>query len=355
MPMLLAYLATWEPYAFESLPVEKLSHLCYAFAVIRDGELDLPGAFSGDAAALAQQEAVMQQMLALRARNPALQILISVGGWSADGFSDAALTAESRAKLVASGLAFIRRYGLDGIDLDWEYPSNDMAGIRARPQDRQNFTLLLQEFRQALDAESRSAARPAARPYLLSIAAGAGQYYLDGVEIGPVAAACDFINLMTYDFYNGWATRAGHHANLYPPAHEPTADSAAGAVALYVANGVPREKLVLGCPFYGRSLQGVAAPGLGAAGQAGSNAAPGFAKIRPLLSDPRWQQQRDPVARAPWLYDGDTFISYEDEISIAEKGAFARAEGLAGAMFWELSEDDNQRLLTALHAALYAE
>lgn len=353
----LAYLASWPKFDISTIPAEKLTHICYAFANVDDGRVVLPRCAgpnaNDDALQLAEQQFV--QLRNLKRRNPQLKLMISIGGWGADGFSDAALNEQSRTAFVESAVQFMLMRQLDGIDLDWEYPSNAMAGITAREQDRHNFSLLLQALRLRLDKQSDMEQRTADTRYQLSIAAGAGQYYLDGVEINQVAAACDFINLMTYDFYNGWAKQAGHHANLYTSASDPTGDSADRSVALFQANGVPAEKLVLGCPLYGRALDGVGAAGLGEFGRAGSNSAPSFRQIdTELLPSGRFQRYWDTKAQAPWLFDGDRFISYEDRESIALKGQYVRQQKLAGAMFWELTEDHEFGLLNALYNALQA-
>nr|WP_314901772.1 glycoside hydrolase family 18 protein [uncultured Deefgea sp.] len=344
--IVLAYLATWQPFDVDRIPVEKLTHLCYAFAKVVDGDV-IPQDSSDPS--MGKEEYCLhlsEQLRLLKQRNPSVKILISIGGWSADGFSDAALTADSREKFARSTLEFIQKYQFDGVDLDWEYPSNDMAGIKARIEDKENFTLLLTALRQQLTAAATAAKRTT---YLLTIAAGAGQYYLDGVEIKAVAEQCDFINLMTYDFYNGWATRAGHHANLYRASHDPEGDSADHAVQLYLANGVRADQLVLGCPFYGRSLRGVGAAGLGAAGAPKSNGTYNYQKIaNELLPSGRYTRHWDAEAQVPWLFDGDEFISYEDPESIALKGLYAKQQSLAGVMFWEYTEDPSNTLLDAL-------
>lgn len=348
----LAYFASWQPCNLAQIPAEKLSHLCYAFACVHEHQVGLTPSFSSDqdTKELARQQGILSQLLTLKQRNPDLKILVSIGGWGADGFSDAALTAASREQFARSAVQFMLDYQLDGIDLDWEYPGNDMASIKARPEDQQNFSLLLEALRAQLDAQSERDGRASSAPYQLCIAAGAGQYYLDKVEIRRVAAACDFINLMTYDFYNGWASRAGHHANLFNSAVDPAGDSAAKSIDLFVNEGVPRDKLVLGCPLYGRSLKGVASPGLGQPGLAGSNSAPSFRQISAeLLPSGRFVRRWDADAQAPYLYDGDEFISYEDCESIALKGRYAKAQKLAGVMFWELTEDHDSRLLDALY------
>ncbi|QLI80644.1 glycoside hydrolase family 18 protein [Chitinibacter fontanus] len=353
----LAYLASWPSFDISTIPAEKLTHICYAFANIDDGRVVLPQSIGqeADAAALERAEQQFIQLQALKQKNPKLKLMISIGGWGADGFSDAALTEQSRAEFAESAVQFMLMRQLDGIDLDWEYPSNAMAGITAREQDRHNFSLLLQAVRQRLDLQSELEPRTVDARYQLSIAAGAGQYYLDGIEVNQVAQACDFINLMTYDFYNGWAKQAGHHANLYRSASDPLGDSADDGVALFRSHGVPAEKLVLGCPMYGRALAGVGAPGLGALGCAGSNTAPSFRQIETeLLPSGRFQRYWDATAQAPWLFDGDRFISYEDQESIALKGRYVRQQQLAGAMFWELTEDHQFSLLSALHEAIYS-
>ncbi len=348
----LAYLATWPEFEIACIPAEKLSHICYAFAQVNDGQVGLH-AIAQDAQQLAQAELKFAQLRALKQRNPALKIMISIGGWGADGFSDAALTAESRRLFAESAVEFMLARQLDGLDLDWEYPSNAMAGIVAREVDRENFSLLLAAVRQRLDAQSDQEGRVGAARYQLSIAAGVGQYYLDGVEINEVARFCDFINLMTYDFYNGWATRAGHHANLFCTPLDPDGDSVERSVQLFLNAGVPAKQLVLGCPLYGRSLRGVTSPGLGEPGLAGSNAAPGFRVIATqMLGQANMQRHWDEAAQAPWLFDGEHFISYEDAESIALKGRYACSQNLGGVMFWELTEDHQFTLVDALYAAI---
>ncbi|MBM5574639.1 glycoside hydrolase family 18 protein [Deefgea sp. CFH1-16] len=345
--IMLAYLASWQQCDISALPVEKLTHLCYAFAKVVDGEVIEQDAGDPLLSNAAYCQKICAQLQQLKLRNPALKILISIGGWGADGFSDAALTETSREQFSRSTLRFMQKYQFDGVDLDWEYPSNAMAGIKARPEDRQNFTLMLSALRIHLDDASAQMERSS--PYLLTIAAGVGTYYLEGVELEKVAAKCDFINLMTYDFYNGWATRAGHHANLLTAAHDPSGDSADRGVQLFLDHGVAAEKMVLGCPFYGRSLLGVASPGLGAEGRAQSNGTHSYYKIaNELIPSGHFTRHWDESAQVPWLYDGDEFISYEDAESIALKGQYVKQHGLAGAMFWEYTEDQSNVLLDVL-------
>jgi chitinase len=138
----------------------RLTRINYAFANIAHGRI-VPGS-PADAANFATLTALKQQ-------NPALDVLVSVGGWAWSGnFSDMALTPASRAVFIRSVADFLTRYHLDGLDIDWEYPGQPGAGHRFRPQDKQNYTLLLKELRQRLTLLRQQNHHP--RPYLLTIA-----------------------------------------------------------------------------------------------------------------------------------------------------------------------------------------
>ncbi|MBB5193658.1 chitinase [Silvimonas terrae] len=351
--ILLAYFAGWRDW--NNLPLirdaERLTHICYAFANIHEGKVVLLTS-QDRTEGQARSEEGIARLHELRSVNPQLKLLISIGGWAADGFSDAALTAESREEFAQSAIDFMTQRSLDGIDLDWEYPSNDMASIKARPEDKHNFTLMLAALRQKLDALSDEQGRTGKARYLLTIAAGAGQYYLDGVEMAEVARLCDFVNLMTYDYYNGWATRAGHHTNLYNTPGDPEGDSCQKSVDLFIANGLPAEKLVLGCAFYGRGLDGVGEAGLGAPGTPKSNTSIDYDDIVGKLIPEGATRYWDDAAKAPWLLSGEMFVSYEDAESLGYKLAFIQERKLAGAFFWEYSQDHTDTLLSTLWKGL---
>jgi len=124
----------------------KLTHINFSFAHIDAGRalLDQPGVADD-----------LAKLRALKQQNPKLKVIVSVGGWLADGFSDAALTDSSRRVFARSAVALLREYTLDGIDLDWEYPGQGVAGIKYRVADKGNFTLLLKALREAFDPERR--------------------------------------------------------------------------------------------------------------------------------------------------------------------------------------------------------
>jgi chitinase len=340
----------------------KLSHINYAFARIKDGRVvDSEGnsqtveSNADPTAAMSRTRENFRALRAIKARHPGLKTLISIGGWGADGFSDAALTEQSRKLFAVSAVEFMKAGGFDGIDMDWEYPSNDMASIKARPDDKHNFTLMLRALRQELTVAAASEQPATKQPYLLTIAAGAGQYYIDGIELPQVAEVVDFINLMTYDFYNGWATLSGHHANLFVSPADPKGDSADSTVLRFMKQGAPRAKLVLGTAFYGRGVRGVTKTNAGLMQQAlpKSNFVKSYREITSeMLGKPGWTRYWDDVAKVPYLYNGDTFLSYEDPESIAHKARYVRQHDLLGVMFWESSQDSGA-LLDTLNQELW--
>ncbi|GJL48079.1 hypothetical protein TUM17580_41380 [Citrobacter farmeri] len=146
----------------------------------------------------------------LRKQNPQLKVLLSVGGWGARGFSGAAATPETRAVFIQSAMEIMQKYGLDGIDLDWEYPVNGAWGLVAsQPADRENFTLLLKELRQAVGNHK-----------LVTIAVGANaESPKSWVDVKAIAPLLDYINLMTYDMAYGTQY---FNANLYDYKDWPT-------------------------------------------------------------------------------------------------------------------------------------
>ena len=255
-------------------------------------------------------------------------------------------TPEGIAKFTASCVDAVETYGLDGIDLDWEYPTIDSAGIDADPSDKHNFTLLLQSLRAALDTAYPDTHK------MLTIAAGAGKYYVDAVEIPEITKVLDYISLMTYDMRGAWSP-AGHHTALYG---SPSADE---TVRLFHEAGVPKEKLMIGAAFYSRRWTNIPEGGTHGLGQKCDDPddresgmfGPGFAKLAEAYIDKNgYTAYFDEACGASYLYSETerTFISYDDEKSVAAKAKYAAENGLYGVMYWEHSSDPSRRLMNAL-------
>ena len=135
----------------------------------------------------------LSTLLALKRAQPALQVLVSVGGWLWSGqFSTMARSPASRALFLDSVVAYIERHNLDGLDIDWEYPGQAGAGNRFRPEDKENYTALLRETRMRFDVEGQRLGRP----LLITIAAGASGEWLAHTEMSAVQRYVDSVNLM---------------------------------------------------------------------------------------------------------------------------------------------------------------
>jgi chitinase len=376
-PRVVGYLAAWgvrsKGTRITELAGDRLTHIIYAFARIgADGRLALGDRCLdlGECAGRSGQGGVgiggnFAQLRLLKQRYPQLKLLMAVGGWTGSGrFSDAALTADSRRLFAESAIDVVVRQqqGLfDGIDIDWEYPvGGGLPANIARPEDRQNFTLLLRELRRQLDAQ---AARDNRR-YLLTAAIGAGPTQAANLELDRISALVDWINLMTYDYHAG--SRIAHfNAPLFAPAGDPTPHlNVDASVRLYRDSGVPPRKIVLGVPFYGRSYGRVPSENRGlyqtAGGPpprewgAGELDYDALTRKRPEANG--FRRFWDPDARVPWLYKESigTWITYDDVQSIGQKADYARARGLGGVMVWELGGDDDGTLVRTIHTRLNA-
>ena len=329
------------------IAADRLTHINYAFANIRDGQA-VEG-FEHDAENLAA-------LTGLRREHPNVKVLISVGGWTwSGGFSDAALTPESRARFVASAVDLLRRHDLDGLDIDWEYPGQPGIGNTYRPEDKANFTALMMALRAALDREGAATHRH----YLLTFAAGASRTFIEQTELDRLQASVDFVNLMTYDFREAGGGATGHHANLFINAADDRQQSTDRATQEFLAAGVPASKLVLGVPFYGRAWADVG-PDAHGLYQPGSKPVEridtSYGQIAAtLVGRDGFVRYWDPEAQAPYLWNADRriFISYDDPESMRLKARYILDHHLAGAMFWQYNDDPSGALLEALFTGLH--
>lgn len=368
---IVGYYTSWAIYGREyfvtDIPTDKLTHITYAFANIsEDGECILgdewadtqfpyPGDAEGDAL-----KGNFRQLQLLKEANPHLQMLISVGGWTwSDRFSDAALTEETRATFARSCVDFMLRYGFDGIDIDWEYPTGGgEEGNIERPQDTENFVLLLAALRARLDAQGEQDSRP----YLLTIAAGAGRDDYEPLDWARIHPLLDWINVMTYDMSGAWSEVTGFNAPLYDSAETPPEGTSTDrALSGFLALGVPPEKLVMGVPFYGLGWTGVSSNQNGlhqpfdglpdGTWEAGSFDYGDLAANYLGTYERFWSD----TAQVPWLFNAEEgiMITYDDPEALARKAEYVRERGLGGIMFWELSADDDAAsLLTTLYETL---
>ncbi|MBW4045942.1 MAG: glycoside hydrolase family 18 protein [Acidobacteria bacterium] len=368
-PFLMGYFPQWglyqdPPYTVHSLVASGaaglLSQIDYAQGSVTGGRCGIADANADLNFSFPAQQSVngvadqpsqplrgdFHQLQELKQRYPDLRILISLEG-RAESFEQAALP-QSREAFVASCIdTFLRGHfasgihapGLfDGIDLDWEFP---------RKEDSGNFIALLAEFRRQLNALDPT--------LLLTIAAGPSPGMYHDVDMGAASTYLDEIGLMNYDYNGPWRHETGFIAPLYTPDNDPEPHhDVDSTVHAYLSAGVPAHKLLLGLPFYGYGWQSVppADHGLFQPGKAIHADRP-WSYLRQL--EDTSALYRDPRSQAPWLYDGHTFWTFEDPVSVTFKARYATDHRLLGMMIWELSNDSqNADLLKSLAGKVHA-
>ncbi|WP_226940412.1 MULTISPECIES: glycoside hydrolase family 18 protein [unclassified Imperialibacter] len=365
-PVVMAYYVPGRNFEPEKVPVEKLTHIIYSFTHVIDGEMK----FRKPEVAGPKLEALVEQ----KQRNPALKVMIACGGWGADGFSDMALTEESRAKFINSASKFIEKYQLDGMDMDWEYPGISGAGTMAREQDTQNFTALMKGLREMLNAfESKK---------VLTFASAGWKRYYDHIEVNEVMKYADYTNVMTYDQVSGVSDYTGHHSPLGDvrsedilgtPFHDhldslyqaganpdPHPRSAQKIIDFLLNEGVNANQIIIGAAFYGRVWKGVSPENNGLYQRSGGMHIGWMAyhQIRSSYeNDSSFRRFWDDKAKAPFMYNAtdSLMVSYDDTVSVALKTKYAMAKGLGGIMFWELGNDTKEEgsLLDAIYKAAH--
>ncbi|MBR0599374.1 glycoside hydrolase family 18 protein [Sinanaerobacter chloroacetimidivorans] len=346
---IVGYYAAWATYTGttpDKIDATKLTHINYAFANIGPDlkiTLGYPDIDVNN----------FKMLNALKTTNPNLKTLISVGGWSWSGkFSDAALTDASRTAFADSCVTFITQYGFDGVDLDWEYPvSGGLTTNAKRAEDKQNFTLLLKKIREKLDA--RGAVDN--KHYLLTIAGGAGGSYANNTELSLIHQYLDYATIMTYDLHGTWDSYTDLHAPLYTnsdvtPQYKASVDSSLNA---WYQASFPKDKIVVGIPFYGYLYSSVNNANNGLYQRfSGASSISYHSIVTNYLNKPGYTRYFHSQSMVPWLFNGTVFISYEDPQSIGIKTDYIKSKGLGGAMIWELSQDSNKVLLNSVYDGL---
>jgi chitinase len=343
-PVVIGYVAGYNGLINTStIDVSRLTHINYAFVDVKNNRAWLTNERT--------DTTNFRTLNLLKQQNPALKILISIGGWSwSKNFSDAVLTDSSRKVFAASSVDIIRQFKLDGVDIDWEYPGMQGDGNVFRPEDKQNYTLMFQAIREELSKLQTETNRY----YLLTTATGGFPGYLDHTEMGKAQQYLDYVNLMTYDY--SWG-QAGHHTNLFPSSDYKKENSAHKAVNTYMAAGVPAHKLVVGLAFYGRGGVVGTTDGHGLNQKIVSNfrIGGGYTYIKDsLVNQKGFKHYWDKKAKAPYLFNADEkkFISYDSERSVKYKCKYVKKHALGGVMFWEYSSDPKIYLLTAINRYL---
>ncbi len=342
----------------EKLPLDKLTHIIYSFTQVIGNEMK----FKNDSSAIKLRMLVKQKK-----KYPHLKVMVACGGWGGSGgFSEMARSAENRKKFVESTIRFLNEFDLDGLDIDWEYPGLPGIGNPFIPEDKGNFTSLMRELREAMDATGKD--------YVLTFAAAGWERYFDHIDLDKVMAYVTYINIMSYDLAGGDDPYTSHHTNLgwvkmddikdYPAAAKILEEgdstkpfSAEKIISFCIDKGVKPLQIVIGAAFYGKGWIGVAPPnnGLYQLARGAWKGQGRYSSIRENFEDKNgYKRFWDPVARAPFLFNAvdSIFITYEDTVSIRLKTEYAIKNGLAGIMFWQLGGDTGK---DGLVDAIYTE
>jgi len=309
--------------AIDSFPTGKLTHIIFSFCHLNGNRLSIINA---------RDSATLVTLVALKTKHPGLKVIVSLGGWGGcktcpDVFS----TDSGRQEFVQSTKELLQNFGADGIDLDWEYPAlENVPGYVYYPADKDNFTAVIRLLRKSLGKKA-----------VISFAAGGFTSYLQtSIDWKQVTPLVNYINLMSYDLVNGYATQTGHHTALYSTPQQ--VESTDHAIRWLDSAGVPLKKIAIGMAFYARVFGGVDSINNGLYRPCHFLHGVSYKDQQTVLSsDSGYAYHWDNVAKAPYMYNAaqQTFASLDDSVSIRIKTEYAIRKGLGGVMFWQMTED----------------
>lgn len=282
-------------------------------------------------------------------KNPSVKTLVSIGGGGgpplAATFSTMASQASTRKTFINSSIQVARRNNFHGLDLDWEYPSNNT--------DKTNFGLLIKEWRSAIAQESKTSGKPA----LLLTAAVAGSNQISPLKYYPfqdIADNLDWVNVMVYDLFtpSGYRTRTQPPAPLKNPQGQFSGEE---GIRSWIGQGVPANKLAIGLPFYGYAWRLVNANDHGLYAQANGpdldatsseNGSIGYVDIRKFINTHSGARTvYNSTFVTDYCYSGTTWIGYDDTQSVSAKVTYAKEKlGLLGYFAWQIGSDGNWTL-----------
>jgi chitinase len=302
---------------------DQLTHIVFSYLHLKGNKLAVDNVTDSLA---------ITKLVALKKANPKLKIIIALGGWGGCKTCSGVFNSETgRQQFAQSALQLFKDFHVDGLNLDWEYPSiESVPGHKYTPEDRSNFSYLIKILRETVGPG-----------YEISFAAGGFKEFLSkSIEWSKVMPLVNYVNMMTYDFVNENSKSAGHHTSFYSTPQQ--RESTDAAVMYLDSIGVPMQKVVIGLAFYGRLFSGVKPENNGLYQKGKFSGYVKYKDLEKTLSpEAGYQQFWDYQAKAPYAYNSETksFATFDNLRSVYEKTKYAKARNLAGVMFRELSDD----------------
>lgn len=323
-----AYYPNWRVYKKQppsSLRLGFVSHIFYAFAWVKEsGQVYLSDEWADSQMPVDGTEGCIRAFTQLKQQYPQLKIILSIGGGGkgSENFASVARSASAVAVFAQSARALVDQFDLDGVDIDWEHPSDAQQG--------QDYVHLLSQVRAFL---------PSPR-YFVSSALPAGEWALKHINLAAAQQSVDLFLVMCYDFSGPWLDRTGHQSQLYTPLH-PYSDAAStscqSAVAYFLSQNVLSNKLLLGIPVYGRSFTGAHNVNQPYSGADGDDGVFDYSE----LPRPGAKEVVDETAGAAYCVGGADggFVSYDTPQTVEYKAKFVASMRLGGLFYWHIAAD----------------
>lgn len=288
------------------------THLVYAFAEFND-ECD---------GVVISNPGKLKSMELLKKENPMLKVMLGVGGYKREGFSEMARDKKKRKAFVRSVKSIIDSVGLDGVDLDWEFPTTEAGGHTAIPEDDSNYVLVVRDLRKSLGKEK-----------WISFYSNNSANFIDFKRMMPYV---DYVHVSGYNLAVPKKGKQAYHQSPLYSSGKLGDWCVKKVIERHIERGVPREKILMGIPFFGRGLDPFPS-------YLDCNAITKYAGAMISL----W----DDEAKAPYYADsvGNLVLGFDDERSIKEKMDFIRVNNLPGVFVWNYDSDySDHRLAKAI-------
>ena len=317
------YYASFVDKEIDKIPWRHLTHVCHAY--LR----------TDDEGNLTTDEAMPNAALTKAAHDNGVRALLSLGGGrTTTGLEKVTANRESITEYTGRIVELVAENGYDGVDIVWEFPRDK--------QSRRGFIALVAFLRKGLDERAKADGRK--EPYLLVAAVSPSAFFGKWIDVGAVMSRLDWLHVLTYDMAGPWSRSAGHHAPLTPSPADPERSwrSVTQSMAYWhEERAVPKEKLVVGVPMFGRALPVTEAFAPLDPAKRKQHGTLTFAQIRELAGK-GWPAEWDAVSQAPWLKapkKQPLLITYDDRNSVDLKAKWARKQGYRGMFFWAVHQD----------------